>query len=106
MEKVLHKPLGWNIDEYCGILFKFYGAKPQYPKILVSLSFDQSGTNLQIPSLLGAACFGARTLEQHLLLGVCICQQSALRGRGYHKQPSQHILLPSHADVSGSSVGA
>ena len=99
MEKVLHKPLG------C-MLFKFYGAKPQYPKILVSLSLDQSGTNLQIPGLLGAACFGARTLEQRLLLGVCICQQSALRGRGYHKQPSQHILLPSHADVSGSSVGA
>ena len=63
MEKVLHKPLGWNIDEYRGILLKSCGAKPQYPKILVSLSLDQSGTNWQISGLLGAACFGARTLE-------------------------------------------
>ena len=45
MERVFHKPLGWNIDEYCGILLYSYGAKPQYPKILVSLCLDQSGTS-------------------------------------------------------------
>ena len=67
---------------------------------------DLRGTCLQISGLLGAACFGARTVRQYILLGMCICQQPALRGRGYQEQPPQHLILQSHADVSRSSLGA
>ena len=77
---------------------------PNYP--WPSLTLCLSGTGMPIFGVPGATCFDPRAVKERILLGLCICQQPALRGGRYQEESTQHLILQGHADVSGSFVGA